>query len=394
MPTQTVHALELATSKPGPKFGSLAEQIASLHACLSDQLPSVQRIAAALYDAKTDKLKTFVHSTEGALALVRYEARLAEVPSLLDLARSGKDRIIDDVSVFKPSPHEHSRWLLGQGFQSSYTTPFYDGGNLAGFLFFDSKERGAFTPAVVEKLSIFGHLVALLLVHSLTPVRMLRSALHVASKLSHFRDPETGAHLDRMCRYARLMAQELAPTEGLSDEFVEFLFLFAPLHDIGKVAIPDRILLKPGRLTDDEFEVMKSHVTKGREIVDDVIGTLGLQSFPHIERLRNVVLYHHESIDGSGYPDGLSGERIPVEARIVAVADVFDALTSARPYKAPWSLPDAFSYLGARAGTKFDASCVAALTESVEELNRIRQQFPDEESSPSLQSREGYTDEL
>jgi HD-GYP domain-containing protein (c-di-GMP phosphodiesterase class II) len=355
--------------------------------------PGVERLAVALYDPPTDRLKTFVHSTEGESPLARYEARLADVHSLEELARSGRSRVIDNLAVLRDSPHEHSRRVLDAGYLSSYTIPVRADGRLFGFLFFDSKQPGYFTPLAVERLAVFGHLLAMILIQSVTPVRMLHSALRVASRLTHYRDPETGAHLDRMSHYARLIAQVLAPQLDLSDEFVEFLFLFAPAHDVGKIAVPDHILLKRGRLLAEEFEVMKTHVTKGAEIVDGIVRDLGLGALPNIAILRNVVLFHHEAIDGTGYPEGRAGDDIPLEARIVTVADVFDALTSERPYKEAWSRDDALDYLRDRMGTKFDAACVSVLLTHAQETLEIASRFQDDER-PGYQSREGYTPDL
>ena len=372
----------------------LGRQLEEIHGYLRSYFPGVERLAVALYEPRTDKLKTFVHSTAGESPLVHYEAPLGDSPSLADLAHSGRSRVIDDLQVFQASSHEHTRRLLEAGYQSSYTVPVRAEGRLFGFLFFDSKQRQYFTPLTVERLAVFSQLLVLSLVHSVTPVRMLHSALRVASRLTHYRDPETGAHLDRMSHYARLIAQALAPQHDLSDEFIEFLFLFAPIHDVGKIAVPDDILMKRGRLLEEEFDVMKTHVTKGAEIVDGIVREdLGLGAFPHIETLRNIVLFHHEAIDGSGYPKGLAGSGIPVEARIVAVADVFDALTSQRPYKAAWSREAALSYLKERIGTKFDAACVSVLLTRAREVEEIRLRFRDDEE-PSLQSREGYTLDL
>ena len=177
-----------------------------------------------------------------------------------------------------------------------------------------------------------------------------------------------------MSNFARLIAQEVARKYKLNDELVEHIFLFSPLHDIGKIGISDSILLKAGKLTEGEFETMKTHAAKGGEIIDMMLKNLGFDEFPHAEILRNIALYHHEAINGSGY-NGLTDQEIPVEAKIVAVADVFDALTSARPYKKAWSNDRAFLFLQSMAGTKFDSDCVAALINRRAEVDAIQKRF-------------------
>jgi HD-GYP domain-containing protein (c-di-GMP phosphodiesterase class II) len=172
-----------------------------------------------------------------------------------------------------------------------------------------------------------------------------------------------------------LIANGLAERFGLDDEFIEFVFLFAPLHDVGKIAVPDRILLKPGKLTDEELAVMRRHVDKGIAIIDAMARSFGVGRLQHVEMLRNIVQYHHEHADGSGYPHGLAGDQIPLEARIVCVADVFDALTTNRPYKLAWSNADAFAFLSDRAGRTFDAACVTALREREAEVVAIQDRF-------------------
>jgi len=178
-----------------------------------------------------------------------------------------------------------------------------------------------------------------------------------------------------MSRYARLIADGVAADHGLSDEEVEFIFQFSPLHDVGKVAIPDRILLKPGPLDEAEFSLMKEHVVKGRRIIDMMVGEFGMDQLPHIDILRNIVSYHHEAWDGSGYPLGLAGQAIPLEARIAAVADVFDALTRARVYKPAWSNDEAAAYLRRMSGTKFYTPCVDALLSRPAEMLEIQRRF-------------------
>jgi putative two-component system response regulator len=177
-----------------------------------------------------------------------------------------------------------------------------------------------------------------------------QGAANRLSTAAQYRDPETGAHLLRMAGYARLTATNL----GLSAEEQDDIDNAAPLHDIGKIGIPDYILLKPGRLDDAEMQIMRTHPLIGAEILKDGNSKL----------MRNaaiIALSHHEKFDGSGYPYGLKGEDIPLYGRIVAVADVFDALTSSRPYKAAWSIERATDWLRQNAGGHFDPACVEAL---------------------------------
>ena len=219
-----------------------------------------------------------------------------------------------------------------------------------------------------------GHLLSLLVIHEMSTTRSLYAIVKTAANITLHRDTETGAHLDRMSNYARLIAKEVAKKYKLNDELVEHIFLFSPLHDIGKIGISDSILLKPGKLTKVEFDTMKTHATKGGEIVDMMLKNLGLDAFPHAEILRNIALYHHEAINGSGY-NGLTDAEIPIEAKIVAVSDVFDALTSVRPYKEAWSNDRAFMFLKSMAGTKFDIDCVAALIKCRDQVEAIQQRF-------------------
>ena len=186
----------------------------------------------------------------------------------------------------------------------------------------------------LNALDIFARLLCLTMVQGFAQARVLESTLRMAVRLTHYRDPESKGHLERMAQCARLIARALAPVNDLSDEFVESVLRFAPMHDIGKIGIPDRILLKDGPLTPAECEVMQSHVLKGVEIVDDFLAEMDGGGIGQRDLLRNVVLFHHEAIDGSGYPHGCRGSDIPLEGRIVMVADVFDALGSQRPYEA------------------------------------------------------------
>jgi putative two-component system response regulator len=187
------------------------------------------------------------------------------------------------------------------------------------------------------------------------------------SKAAEYRDPETGAHIVRMALYSRLIAREL----GLSEDDQQLLLEAAPMHDIGKVGISDNILLKPGRLTPEEFEVMKRHAVFGYELLSGSSSKL-LQAGADIAR------GHHEKYDGTGYPDGVKGHDIPIFSRIVAVADVFDALTSERPYKKAWEVEAAVDFLNAGSGSHFDPACVMAFLNAWEDVEKVRSEHQEE----------------
>jgi putative two-component system response regulator len=188
------------------------------------------------------------------------------------------------------------------------------------------------------------------------------------SRAAEFRDPETGAHIQRMSNYSRLIAERL----GLSAGDQALILRAAPMHDVGKIAIPDHILLKPGRLDEAELAIMRTHAEKGYEILKD-------SKSPLLDTAALIVLTHHEKFGGGGYPRGLVGEDIPLFGRIVAVADVFDALTTERPYKQAWSLERALGFLRAGAGDHFDPACVDAFLARIDDALEIQASFQDAE---------------
>lgn len=360
---------------------SIQSQLCTIHERIKSDLPGVGRIAVAIYDEETDALQTFVHSTDGEPPFSHYEEKLGRVPSLRDLARSQTCRVIDDLRAQASQPSYHVGRLLQTGYRSSYTVPLFDHGRFFGFLFFDSTNTGYFAESVLHHLSLFSHLISLLIINEVTRVEVLRSAIEVARTMSRTHSEETGAHLDRMARYARLIAKTLAdrnPFDDIDDEFVEFVFLYSPLHDVGKIAVPDRILLKPAQLSADEFEVMKTHVQAGMDVVESIASSFHVGLGQHIDVLRNIVRFHHEAYDGSGYLTGRKGTDIPLEARIVTVADVFDALTTRRCYKEAWSNERALELMRGLAGQRFDPDCVGALIENADRVPAIQAKFQSE----------------
>ena len=164
--------------------------------------------------------------------------------------------------------------------------------------------------------------------------------------------------------------QLLALAAGLNEEHAECILHASPMHDVGKIGIRDEILLKPGKLTEDEFEIMKCHAEIGADII-------GVHQSPVLEMARTIALCHHEKWDGSGYPRALAGEDIPFEARIAAICDVFDALTSIRPYKEAWPIEDAIAYMRQQAGKGFEPRLVELFIRLIPEVLVIRDDFAD-----------------
>ena len=356
--------------------GDLGRQLGEIHALIRSRYDFVDRVALALYDPGTDLLKTFVSSNADEVALVGYQIELARVPSLAELAAQRRHRVVDDIALQFGSASTHSAWLHDRGYRASYTVPVFDGATLAAFLFFDSKRAACFTPEVATFLDGFSDIVAQLYLLRRRLVDGIIGTVQVAVGLAKVRDLETGEHLERIAHYSRLMARALAPRHGLGDEYVEYVYLFAPLHDIGKVGIPDRILQKPDTLDAQEWAVMRTHVAIGERIIATIAAEVDLGDSMALRIMRNIVAAHHERCDGSGYPRGLRGDDIALEARIVAVADVFDALTNRRPYKQPWSDSAVWREMFAEAAAqRLDGECVDALFAAQDALRLIRTRF-------------------
>lgn len=357
----------------------LDEKLAVIHAAIYAELNFVERISVAAYDPATDLLKTFLASSPGRNDLVRYEARLADSPSLVEILRGGRPRVVNDLDIFRKSPRVHSSIIAETGFKSSYTVPMYFDGAFWGFIFFNSRIRGPLLEPALGTLDVYAHLISAIVTGEMLAVRVLAAAIKTAHDMVHYRDPETGEHMARMSRYARLIAQHLVATgvANFDDATIERIFQFAPLHDLGKLAVPDRILLKPGRLSEAERTEMKQHTVRGLAMIEAIAHNFGLEHLDGLDLLRHIAESHHENMDGSGYPNGLSGLDIPLEARIVAVADVFDALTSFRPYKPTWSNDEAYAWMRKLARSKFDEDCVDALLFNAQKVKEIQTQFED-----------------
>ncbi|MAC83335.1 MAG: two-component system response regulator [Arcobacter sp.] len=195
-------------------------------------------------------------------------------------------------------------------------------------------------------------------------IKREHETLKILGKTAEYKDPETASHVARVSHYSKLLAKEY----GLSEKEQDLIFHAAPFHDLGKVGIEDKILLKPGRLDENEFEIMKTHALIGYEILKD-------SKSDYLKAGATIALHHHEKFDGSGYPKGSKADDIHIYGRIVAIADVFDALTSHRPYKKAWDFEKALEFLQEESSKHFDPDLVDLFVKNIEEVSKIYNSF-------------------
>ena len=193
-----------------------------------------------------------------------------------------------------------------------------------------------------------------------------REALFVLAKASDHKDPDTGMHIARVANYSKLLAKDI----HLDDDAIEMIYYCAPLHDVGKVGIPDCVLQKQGKLTESEYLIMQRHTVIGYDILNNT-------KSKYLELGKNIAISHHEKYDGTGYPNGLAGDAIPIEGRIVAVADVFDALISKRSYKKAWSFNEAAEYIVSQRKKHFDPRMVDAFANNIDKMKDIYDTYND-----------------
>ena len=277
--------------------------------------------------------------------------------------------------------------LRNAGLVSVALLPVKKEGRIHAGVLLASPNADAFTGWRARWLENVGHLIAQGLYKSIHIEHLGISMVRGLAELAEKRDPTTGQHLDRMQRIAERIARRMVELGHVdtarSPRFAEQVEIFAPLHDIGKVGISDSILLKPGALTTDEIAEMRRHPQIGAQVLMAAGERLGAEGEKLLAHATDIALYHHEKFDGSGYPHGLVGKAIPLPARIVAVADVFDALTSERPYKKAWSVASAVEHMERERGRHFDPDVLDAFHDCIDDIRHIRDLFSD----PALRQR-------
>ncbi|MCM0649336.1 HD domain-containing protein [Clostridium swellfunianum] len=307
--------------------------------------------------------------------------------SLEKIVETGEERIINDLEEYiKDKPFkEYNRILLEEGVRASITFPLRKNDEVIGIIFFSSNTKNVYRKEHVRFLKTLANSIVLALEKDILMEDMIISSTMALAKLTEERDNETGEHLQRMKIYSRMLAQFLAEEEKYKDfidiDYINDIERFAPLHDIGKVGIRDEILLKPGKLTEEEFEIMKTHASYGAKVLRMAENNLNKKGRSIYRLAIEIAEGHHEKWDGSGYPYGKKGEAIPVSARIVAMADVFDALTSERPYKKPFSFEDSVKIITDGKGKHFDPELVNVFMRNI---HKIKQKYIEFNSKPLL----------
>lgn len=323
-----------------------------------------------------------------------YSQRLAGT-SLESIAVSGEPRIIADLEARNCGRCDGpNALLLEEGYRSSLTVPLLLGSRCVGFLFLNARRKGAYT---ADHLSLARRMAALLR-GSLYSDYVLQLFLAETSRAfvmtMEKKDDETSLHIRRMSLYSYRIAARLAKAEpiyaeALTPRMLRDILWFSPLHDIGKIGVPDVVLFKAGPLDEAERQVMEQHVNMGIAIFRSL--NEGLKSYlteSPLDTTIDIIAGHHEKWDGSGYPRGLAGAAIPLSARIVAAGDVLDALTTARPYKAPWPFDEALSWMRDQSGRHFDPAVVAAAIDIRDELEDIYRSYKDESSEDESPGRD------
>lgn len=297
--------------------------------------------------------------------------------SLGKILYSRKPRIINDLEEYLigKKVNDYNKILLENGIKSSITFPLINKDVPIGIIFFSSNQKNIYKKEHVEFLNILANSITLSLEEDILIDDMIVSSTLALATLTEERDNETGKHLDRMKKYSKLIAELLSHEDkykGIIDiDYINDIERFSPLHDIGKVAIRDEILLKPAKLTEEEFNIMKTHTIYGGKVLrlaDENVRKIGHSIFSMgIE----IAEGHHERWDGTGYPNNIKGEDIPLSARIVAVADVLDALTSKRPYKRAYSFEESIKIIYEEAGNHFDPFIVEVLRKNLGSIKKV-----------------------
>ncbi|KPU42667.1 cyclic di-GMP phosphodiesterase response regulator RpfG [Oxobacter pfennigii] len=304
-----------------------------------------------------------------------------ENTSLGRILDSGKERIINDLEEYladKPKK-DYNAVLIEEGIRASITFPLKNNGRNVGIIFFSSNKKNIYKKEHVEFLRTIANSITLCLEKSIFFDDMIIGSIQALARLAEQRDSETGEHIFRMKTYSRVIAELLYEEEKyrnvINVDYINSIERLSPLHDIGKVGIRDDILLKPGKLTRDEFEIMKFHTVYGGWVLKDAEDTVKKWGRSIFKIGIEIAECHHEKWDGTGYPNGLMANEIPLSARIVAAADVFDALTSKRIYKEAYPFEESLNIIIEGSGKHFDPNISEIFKKHSSSIREVYDEF-------------------
>ncbi|WP_063728003.1 HD domain-containing phosphohydrolase [Kosmotoga sp. DU53] len=357
-----------------PTIGTLEDVVPNIFETLNKYV-NADRIAFAFLDELGNVIAETAVSKTGEIRLRSGFVYRLDRTTLSRVMENRRPRIINDLQHYYENVHksEATRLILEEGMRSSITVPIFVNHRCIGFFFVNSAKANFFTEENASRVERFVRIIKGLIYNSYINQELIATTARTFADIVEKKDLETGEHLTRVSLYSYLIASRLAKDDDrLTPKFIREVLWFSPLHDIGKVGIPDKILLKPGKLTKEEFEIMKTHVIIGEGVLQkmskNLISKVGID---FMKTARDVIIGHHEKWDGSGYPYGLKGEQIPLAGRIVAVADVFDALTSRRPYKPAFGFETALKMLRQDRGKRFDPVVLDAFFDVLDEVKRV-----------------------
>lgn len=301
--------------------------------------------------------------------------------SLLSVVEKRESRIVNDYleHLLAYPASETTKMMLDEGLRSSVAFPIVINGTSVGVIFFSSKDPYKYNESCIPYIRMVAQNIGMAIEKNLLVDDLILTSIIGFAKLVEAKDNDTGQHIERIQSYSKIIAENLARSDKynkiINSRFIKDIYNFSPIHDIGKVGIPDSILLKPGKLTESEFEIMKTHTTLGADILMKASNNL-LRKGRHLFDMGiQIILSHHEKYDGRGYPYGLEGEDIPLAARIVTVADVLDALMSKRVYKEAFPTDKALGIIKMESGKSFDPDVVDALFAGIDNIMQIYDQL-------------------
>lgn len=336
------------------------------------------RIGVAFIDSATQKIvaEHGVISYGSILLGPGFEVPIDQT-SLSELIKSKKPRIMNDIDFeLKQRPNSPSlRLIKEEGINSNMIVPLIIEDGVFGFIFFSSIHKNNYDKSSLNLAVSIAREIAIVIDKSYLTKKMFATVTRSFADLVEKKDTETGDHLDRMTEYSRIITEGLLnhkdPDYKVSRAFVNKIRNNAAVHDIGKIGVPDEILKKPGKLTDEEWKIMKLHPNMGAEVLINLKNDLKIFNRDFYSTAVEIANCHHEKWDGSGYPNGLKGKEIPLSARIIALADVFDALTSKRAYKKDFGFDESLDIIRDGSGSHFDPLLVEVFMKKLPEIKKI-----------------------